>query len=155
MVRRAAGILAAAAMLAACTGGGSHPPSTGTSGAAPLLSSTGPPTALATGTAGLSANCAKLATTAAKISEAELALYTGGSSTAVSTLTTELKSLQSVAPAQLRPAIDDLINGFAIAADVLAHPTNENKAQLAALSARLSTDGKQVSDYVVAQCPQK
>jgi hypothetical protein len=112
----------------------------------------GPPSAIAT-TGSLSALCAQLATAAARINAAETELYGGTSGNAVQTLQNELSALQVGAPAELQAALADLSSGFALAQQLLAHPTQQNKSQLAAAEARLATDSQLISNYAVAHCP--
>jgi hypothetical protein len=154
-VRAASAVCVAAvvaALLTACTGGTSGHPDARPTGPLPTL---GTPTALATDTAHgqLSSYCQGLAAAAAKINAAQVALYSGGSSSAVATLEAELKSLQAGAPAQIQAALADLISGFATAEKVLAHPTKRDEAELAALAPKLSADAQQISSYVISKCP--
>jgi hypothetical protein len=134
-----------AVALSACSGGtvGGRPTQTLPSG---------PPTAIAT-TGTLTPYCAQLATAATHIAAAESELYQGSSGSAVRTLQTELAALQVNAPPALKAALADLSNGFVLAQQLLAHPTQQNEAQLVAAEARLAADSQLISTYAVANCP--
>ena len=138
---RAVAVVALLAGLASCTSSSPTKP-TGTVS----------PTALATDTAHLGAYCASLAAAAQKINAAEVALYRGATGS-VAPLVAELRSLQAGAPAQIQSALSDMINGFVAAQDVLAHPTKQNEAKLAAEAPRLAADAQQLSTYLVSRCP--
>jgi hypothetical protein len=133
------------AVLTACTGAST------TNGRPPTTSH--PPTALATDTAHLSAYCAGLAAAAAKITAAEIAMYSGTTNAGAAPLIGELEALQANAPAEIKAALEDLITGFTTAQDLLAHPTQQNKAQIEALAPKLAADGQEISAYIVSQCP--
>lgn len=97
--------------------------------------------------------CQQLGAIAAGVSSAQTHLYGSPSPSAVATVTQQLTTLEASAPASLHPAINELIQGFQLAEQVLTNPTTQNKAQLDAMSARLSADAQQISSYVVAACP--
>jgi hypothetical protein len=142
--RCAIGVAAIVALLTACTG-------TSTTNGRPATSHA--PTALATDTAHLTAYCAGLAAAAAKITAAEVAMYGGTANAGAAPLIAELKALQANAPADIKAALTDLITGFTTAQDLLAHPTQQNKAQIEALAPKLAADGQKISAYIVSQCP--
>ena len=119
-------------------------------------SSTASPTALATGGAQQSAYCASLAAAAQKINSAEVALYSGthgATNATVASLVAELRSLQAGAPEDIQSALADMVNGFVTAQDLLAHPTAQNEAQLAAVAPKLAGDAQRISTYLISRCP--
>ena len=137
--------------LGACTSS-NHP---GTSGSPSLASgSTGQVLTTSGGAAKpVSPYCAKLRDAGQKLQTAEVQLYTSaGTSTAVSQLETELDALKSGAPSSIRSAIDDLAGAFRTAAQLLAHPTDQNKTALASIGSKLAVDGQKLTAYVTAQC---
>lgn len=133
-------------LLAACTSSsdGSAPPQP--------ASTSHTPTALAT-SGQLSAECARLASVAGKIAQAQADLYKSGSTQSLEQLRNELRSLRADAPAQIKTALAELADGFIRAHHLLANPTNANKAELAKLQSKLATDASELSNFAVTECP--
>lgn len=101
----------------------------------------------------LTVPCAAFADTASKIADAQKDLYTkSGAADAVDKLAGELGELKDGAPADVKRAIDDLVDAFRTAADVLENPTSAGQAELAKLAGKLSEAGQKVTAYVTAKC---
>jgi hypothetical protein len=112
------------------------------------------PTALAT--THLSKECARLASAANAINDAQGTLYTsGGDPASVHALQTRLRSLRAGTPANVSAALTELATGFGTAQQLLAHHGKNNNAKLGQLQQKLSADGQLVSQYVVEKCPAK
>jgi hypothetical protein len=152
MQMRLVGVLVVTAgLVTACTGSSV----THSAGTGPATGPTGSrsPTALSTDTAHATAFCRSLARAATRIASAEASVYTSGGAQTLQALQRELRGLEAGAPANVRSALEELATGFATAQQVVAHPTAQNKARLAALQAKLAADARVVSTYVVQKCP--
>jgi hypothetical protein len=98
-------------------------------------------------------DCDKYADTAKVITDAEAELYAGtGGTAAIDTLVTELTALKAGAPAGIQTALTDMEAAFRDAEEILENPTPENKARLADLSPKLSTDGQEITAYIRSEC---
>jgi hypothetical protein len=156
-------VAVAASSLVACTSS-SGKPSTKTSGSANASTSSsgavgptpsGTPDILgANPTAHLSAFCTQLVAAGQRLVAAESALYStgSGSSTAITKVVGELKTLGTGAPSDIKAALGDMVGAFQDAENVLTHPTSQNQSQLASLGVKLADDGKQISNYVATKC---
>jgi hypothetical protein len=104
----------------------------------------------------ITVECARYADTAQRITEAQTALYDGedapGDVVVVNTLVEELDALKQDAPSDVRTALTGLGEGFRSAQQLLADPTEANRAALAELTPRLSEDGQTVTGWIVEQC---
>lgn len=97
--------------------------------------------------------CARFEATAKRIAEAQSELYSaGGAQTAIDELVTELDGLKDGAPADVQKAIDDLVDAFRTASEVLANPTQEDAEKLQELGTELAESGQLVSEYIVSKC---
>ena len=132
--------------LAACTS------SSGGTSPSQSASTSHTPTALAT-SGQLSAECARLASVAGRIAQAQADLYKSGSAQSLEQLQNELRSLRAGVPGQIKSALVELADGFVRAHHLLANPTNANKAELARLQSKLATDASLVSNFAVTACP--
>lgn len=132
-------------LAAACTSG-SGPAKT------PSSSVSHTPTALAT-SGNLSAQCRALVQVASRVSKAQTDLYASGSTSAIGDLQAALRSLDDGVPANVKAALGELADGFGTAQQLLAKPTDKNKAELAKLQSKLAADAQAVSTYVVSKCP--
>jgi len=129
-----------AAALTACSDGDDKPATRG-------AGSPGTPT-----TDHTTVDCAEFAETAKKIADAQADVYAGGGRGAVDALVAELDELKDGAPADVQAALDDLADAFGQAAQIMTDPTDENKAELAALGPKLSEDGRTITAYIVSKC---
>ncbi|HZY75553.1 MAG TPA: hypothetical protein VFE40_04475 [Jatrophihabitantaceae bacterium] len=100
--------------------------------------------------------CTGLAGAKTKFAAAERSYYSNTAKqnqAAVQAIARELQGVEHLAPRGLRSPMHDMIAGFHTFANALAHPTAQSRTQLASLAQRLAADGKQISDYVTANCP--
>ncbi len=104
----------------------------------------------------ITVECARYADTAQRITDAQTALYDGKDApeddAAVDALVKELDALQEGAPSDVRTALTDLGEGFRSAQQLLADPTEANRAALAELTPKLSEDSQTVTGWIVEQC---
>ena len=104
----------------------------------------------------ITVECARYADTAQRITDAQTALYDGKDApeddAAVDALVKELDALQEGAPSDVRSALTDLGEGFRSAQQLLADPTEANRAALAELTPKLSEDSQTVTGWIVEQC---
>ncbi|GAA4097173.1 hypothetical protein ACFFOS_00215 [Nocardioides kongjuensis] len=104
----------------------------------------------------ITVECARYADTAQRITDAQTALYDGKHApeddAAVDALVKELDALQEGAPSDVRTALTDLGEGFRSAQQLLADPTEANRAALAELTPKLSEDSQTVTGWIVEQC---
>ena len=101
--------------------------------------------------------CAGLVAAGNKFTAAEGAFYTSSAQrdlSAIQAITRDLQKVEGLAPNSIKSALHDMIDGFRTFAAMLSHPTTQSSAQLTALGGRLTADGKKLSGYVAAQCPQ-
>jgi len=98
-------------------------------------------------------DCDEYADTARAITDAQAQLYAGtGGAAAIDSLVTELTALKAEAPADIQTALTDMEAAFRDAAEILEHPTEENKSRLADLAPKLSDDGQKITAYITSQC---
>ncbi|MCW2797604.1 hypothetical protein [Nocardioides sp.] len=98
-------------------------------------------------------DCPQFADAAKKITDAQAALYDGtGGAGAIDDLVTELNALKEGAPDDIKAALTDMAAAFRDAAQLLENPNPENQAQLADLSAKLSTDSQKITAYITSKC---
>lgn len=101
----------------------------------------------------ITVSCDKFADTAKRITDAQTALYSGtDAKTAIDQLVGELEQLKDGAPADVETALDDLVDGFRDAEQLMADPTDANKEDLAKVSADLAKDGRRITAYIVSKC---
>ena len=140
-----AGGLAVLVLASGCSGDSGDPGDSG-----------GPKVAPSTELTEITVECDRFADTAQRITDAQTALYDGKDSpddaTAVDALVEELDALKQDAPADVRTALSDLGEGFRSAQQLLADPTEANRAALAELTPQLSEDGRTVTGWIVEQC---
>lgn len=134
--------LALAALVLVCSGCSDDPEQTGADPSAPVTD--------------ITVECDRFADTAQRIADAQAALYDGKDSpedaTAVDDLVTELDALKEDAPDDVDEALTGLGEGFRSAQELLADPTPENTAELAALSPKLSEDSQAVTAWILREC---
>lgn len=115
-----------------------------------------PRTAPSTELTEITVECDRFAETARRITDAQTALYDGKDSpddaAAVDALVEELDALRPEAPPDVRTALTDLGEGFRSAQQLLADPTEANRATLAELTPQLSEDGRTVTGWIIDQC---
>lgn len=101
----------------------------------------------------LTVPCAEFSGTAQKIADAQRDIYTrSGSADAVDDLAAELEGLKDGAPAEVKTAVDDLVDGFRTAAGLMDKQTAAAQAELARLAPQLSEAGRTITTYVVDKC---
>lgn len=104
----------------------------------------------------ITVDCAEFADTAAKITDAQTALYSsaGGAeaTAAIETLETELDALKDGAPTKVDQALTAMIAAFRSAQEILEDPTPEAQAELAELTPELSEAGQTITAYIVEKC---
>ena len=104
----------------------------------------------------ITVECSRYADTAQRITDAQTALYDGkdspGDVVVVDTLVEELDALKQGAPSDVRTALTDLGEGFRSAQQLLADPTEANRAALAELTTQLSEDSQTVTGWIVEEC---
>jgi hypothetical protein len=98
--------------------------------------------------------CQHLTTVSHRLAGAQQDLFTSGARNqgALSQIVGELQGLQKGAPAGISRALAELATAYQQAEAALQHPTKRAQQQLAHVAHVLSTDGKQVNEYVTSKC---
>jgi hypothetical protein len=139
-------LLVATLALAGCESNGGLPRPPGPSSKEPFP----------TGTPIAGVDCPKFKDIAQRITEAQAKLYTPGAdrAAALQALTTDLTALKDEAPADVDPAIDDMIAAFRSATDLISHPSPSaaETEQLRKLGPRLSADSQKITQYITSSC---
>jgi hypothetical protein len=156
ILRSAVSVLAAVAALTACSsssGGGS--PSVANSVPAP--GGGGSSTAVvASGGGGSSADfCANLTTATTKLGGLTTTGNAGDFGALKTALAQEVSAFQGLdngAPAEVKPAIDDIITGLQSAESAVSDPNNPDLSKLSGLATKLPGDITKLTTYAAANC---
>ena len=146
----AAGITLLAGTTAGCSSSGaSH--STGPS--EPTSSSSSGSTS-SSSTAANAAACARLAQTGTRVARlSTLIRNPAGAKKVVAEDLAAFRHVRPTVPAQVRPAVSDLITVLSKAETAIAHPTRQNVAAVQAAGATLPHDTAQLASYLKSNCP--
>jgi hypothetical protein len=155
ILRSAVSVLAAVAALTACSSSSSGG-SPSVANSVPAPGGGGGSTAAVASGGGSSADfCANLQTATTKLGS----LSTTGNSGDIGALKTALaqevsafQGLDNGAPAEVKPAIDDIISGLQSAESAVSNPSNPDVSKLSALATKLPGDVTKLSTYVAANC---
>jgi hypothetical protein len=156
-LRSAFSVLAIAAALTAC--------SSSSTGGSPSVANTGPATGAGGSTAAVApgggsggsvaAFCTKLTTANNGLGGL---LNTGNAGdfnalkTALGQAVAKFQDLDSSAPAQVKPAIDDIIGGLQGAQQAVSDPSNPDVSKLQALATKLPADANTLATYIASNC---
>jgi hypothetical protein len=156
ILRSAVSVLAAVAALTACgssSGGGS--PSAANSAPAPAGGDT-TAAVVSGGGGGSSADfCANLTTANTKLGSLGSSAGAGDFNalkTAIGQDISVFQSLDNGAPAEVKPAIDDIITGLQSAQSAVSDPSHPDPSKLTALATKLPADITKLTTYIAANC---
>lgn len=111
-------------------------------------------TACSNGSKGPDPYCEKLTAISHRLVSAQRDLFANRANgpAALSQIVGQLQEVQTRAPADIRDALSQLVTAFQTAEQALQHATKNSRQQLGQAAGVLSTDGKQVGDYVAQKC---